>query len=171
MSAPASVVIGRIGRPHGVRGAVHARASGATLGTLRPGEAVEVRLREGEVRRLVLASRAGMPDRPILAFREVGSREEAAALAGAELAVEESRVGRPDDPDTFFVSDLVGCEVLLGDRPLGTVREVHAAPANDVLEVATAGEAVLVPFTADAVTGLDPDGRRIVLRPDLFGAE
>lgn len=169
MSAPATVVIGRIGRPHGVRGAVHARAAGPTLGTLGPGEEVEVRPREGAVRRLVLVSRSGMADRPILAFRGVESREQAAALAGAELVVEEARVGRPDDPDTFLVSDLVGCDVLLGERPLGTVRDVHAAPANDVLEVAAAGEVVLVPFTADAVTELDLPGRRIALRPDLFG--
>ena len=59
--------------------------------------------------------------------------------------------------------------MLLGERPLGTVREVLAAPANDILEVATEGEVLLVPFTADAVTGLDVPGRRIVLRADLFG--
>ena len=46
-----------------------------------------------------------------------------------------------------------------------------AAPANDVLEVATPAEVLLVPFTADAVTGLDLPGRRIHLRADLFGAE
>ena len=30
---------------------------------------------------------------------------------------------------------------------------------------------MLVPFTADAVIDLDVPGRRIVLRPDLFGTE
>lgn len=163
------VVIGRIGRPHGIHGAVHARASGPTLATIGPGEAVEVRAPGGGVRRLVLASRAGLPDQPILAFEELASRDEAAALAGAEIAVDDARVARPDDPDTFFVHELVGCRVLLGDRPLGTVREVLAAPANDVLEVATDSEVLLVPFTADAVTGLDVAGRSIALRADLFG--
>ena len=70
--------------------------------------------------------------------------------------------------------------MLLGDRPLGEVREVFSGPANDVLEVAPAPVAddpgatappVLIPFTADAVVDLDVPGRRIVIRPDLLGAE
>ena len=64
--------------------------------------------------------------------------------------------------------DLVGCEVLLGERPAGTVAEVHAAPANDVLEVSGADGDLLVPFTADAVVELDLAARRIVVRPDLL---
>ena len=162
------MVIGRIGRPHGIHGTVHARASGLTLATLRPGEEVEVRLRGGGTRRLVLASRAGLPDQPLLGFEGVASREEAALLVGGEIAVDDGRVERPDDPDTFFVQELVGCSVMVGDCVLGTVKEVLAAPANDVLEVETDSQVLLVPFTADAVTGLDVTGRRIELRPDLF---
>jgi len=166
-----SVVIGRIGRPHGIQGAMHARASGPTLATIRVGEVVDLRTRDGDVRQLVLAGRSGLPDTPILAFEGLVSREDAAVFTGGELVVDTARVGRPADPDTFFVREMVGCEVLVGDRPLGSVREVIAAPANDVLEVETPNEVLLVPFTADAVLRLDVPGRRIVLRPDLFGPE
>ena len=177
-----AVVIGRIGRPHGVRGAVHARPSGPTLAGIAVGESVEVRPAGGPPRTLVLTGRAGTTEGPILTFDGVASREDAAALTGAELAVALERVAALDDPDTFFVRDLVGCRVLLGDRPLGEVREVFSGPANDVLEVAPAsgadgpdatapGPPVLIPFTADAVVELDVPGRRIVVRPDLLGPE
>jgi 16S rRNA processing protein RimM len=168
-----AVVIGRIGRPHGIRGAVRARPSGRTLAEIAPGESLEVRPAAGPPRTLVLAARAGTADGPILTFDGVTSREGAAALTGAELAVPAERVPPIDDPDTFLVRDLVGCAVLLGDRPLGDVREVIAGPANDVLEVAPSGggSPVLIPFTADAVLDLDVPGRRIVVRPDLLGAE
>ena len=162
-------MIGRIGRPHGIGGAVHSRASGPTLPTIAVGEAVEVRPREGEPRRLTVTARSGMADQPILAFEGVSSRDEASALSGAEIAVPAERVTGLDDPDTFFVRDLVGCDVLLGDAALGPVTQVISAPANDVLEVSGAEGPVLVPFTADAVVTLDVPGRRIVLRPDLFG--
>jgi 16S rRNA processing protein RimM len=169
----APVVIGRIGRPHGIRGAVRARPSGRTLAAIAPGESVEVRPAGGPPRDLVLAGRAGTPEQPILTFEGVATREDAAALTGAELAVAAERVPSVDDPDTFMVRDLVGCAVLLGDRPLGEVREVISGPANDVLEVVppppAGGPPVLIPFTADAVTDLDVAGRRIVVRPDLLG--
>jgi 16S rRNA processing protein RimM len=170
VSAPA-VVIGRIGRPHGIAGAVHSRGSGPTLPTIAVGEVLELRPREGAPRRLTVVARSGMPDQPILELEGVSSRDAAGELAGAEICVPAERVTGLDDPDTFFVRDLVGCQVLLGDRPLGPVDQVLSAPANDVLEVVREDGVVLVPFTADAVVELDVPGRRIVIRPDLFGPE
>jgi 16S rRNA processing protein RimM len=167
--AEASVVIGVIGRPHGVRGAVRATATGATLAALAPGEAIEARAGDGPGRPLVLTGRAGTRERPILTFEGIATREEAAALAGAEIRVAGERVPPLPDADTFFVRDLVGCDVMVGERTAGRVTAVHAAPANDVLEVSGEEGVVLVPFTADAVTDVDPAARRIVVRDDLFG--
>ena len=48
---------------------------------------------------------------------------------------------------------------------------VHGAPANDVLEVSGGDGVLLVPFTGDAVTEVDPAARLIVVRDDLFGAD
>jgi 16S rRNA processing protein RimM len=168
--AEPAVVIGVIGRPHGVRGAVRATATGATLGTLGAGEAVEAHSGDAAPRRLVLAARAGTPERPILSFEGVATREAAAALAGATIRVAAERVAAPADPDTYFVRDLVGCDVLVGARAVGTVTAVHDAPANDVLEVSGDGGVLLVPFTADAVADLDLPARRIVVREGLFEA-
>ena len=164
----APVVIGWIGRPHGLGGEVRTRPTGATLPALRPGQSVEVHPKGGEPRRLVVASRSGTDERPILSFEGVRTREEALALAGATVAVEPDAVASLPDPDTFYVRDLVGCEVLLGERPAGTVAEVHAAPANDVLEVSGSEGDLLVPFTADAIVELDLASRRIVVRADLL---
>lgn len=164
-------MIGRIGRPHGIGGAVHSRGSGPTLQTIAVGEVVELRPREGDARSVTVTARHGMPEQPILAFAGVTTRDAAAELAGAEIRVPEERLAMPREPDTFFVRDLVGCKVLLGAEPLGPVEEVISAPANDVLQVARDGGRVLVPFTADAVLELDVPGRRIVIRPDLFGPD
>ena len=60
----ASVVIGVIGRPHGVRGAVRTTATGATLGCLAAGDAVEARIGTGPPRRLVLAGGPARPSGP-----------------------------------------------------------------------------------------------------------
>jgi 16S rRNA processing protein RimM len=169
MTAP-GVVIGRVGRPHGVRGALRATPTGATLATLEAGEEVEVHPPGAAPRAMVLAAREGTAERPILRLAGIDDREAAAALTGATISVPAGREAGPADPDTYLVRDLVGCEVLVGARAAGTVVEVHEAPANDVLEVAGPEGALLVPFTADAVRELDLDARRIVVRADLFPA-
>lgn len=165
---PGRVVVGRLGRPHGVAGALHARATGPTLATLAVGERVWVRV-AGAEREHAIAERAGAPDRLRLRFDGVASRDDAQSLAGCELLVDAGRIAPISEPDTFFVTDLVGCAVFAGDGRIGRVREVHAGPANDALEVEGADASVLVPFTADAVIELDVPGRRIVIRPDLLG--
>jgi 16S rRNA processing protein RimM len=162
------VVIGQVLRPHGVRGAVRAKATGPTLEALALGTEVEVGPADGPRRRLALETRAAAPPGLILHFAGVDTREDAKALAGQPIHAPEALLPALDDPDTLYVRELLGFSVALGERELGTVRSVIPGPANDSLEVAGDGAPVLVPFTADAVVAIDRAGRRIALRPDLL---
>ncbi len=162
------VAIARLGRPHGVRGDITAHADGPTLGTLGRGDAVTLRL-GGTDRPMVLAMRRGDAPKAVVAFEGVSTREDAAALTGALVMVDEGMLPVPPDEDTFYVRDLVGFEVREGDRALGTVRDVVPGPANDSLVVQGPAGDVLVPFTYDAVADLDEAGGIIVLRDGLLG--
>lgn len=162
------VAIARLGRPHGVRGAITAHADGPTLGTLQPGEAVTVRA-GGRDATLVLADRRGEAPKAILSFEGVGTREQASALTGGTVMVPLHRLPEADDPDTFYVRDLLGYEVRDGDRLVGTVRDILPGPANDALMVRDdAGEEILLPFTRDAVIRIDTAARAVVLREGLL---
>jgi len=162
------VAIARLGRPHGVRGAIAAHSDGPTLGTLQPGDSLVAALPSGP-RELVLDHRRGEAPRAILAFRGVATREDAAALTGARLEVPQDRLPPVDDPDTYYVRDLIGFTVHVDGRVLGTVREVHPGPANDALVVGDdGGEVLLLPFTRDAVVQVDVAGRSVVLRDGLL---
>lgn len=162
------VAIARLGRPHGVRGAITAHADGPTLGTLARGEAVTVRVR-GRDRTLVIADRRGEAPRAILAFEGVDTREDASALTGGAIMVQASRLPEARDPDTFYVRDLLGFEVRDGARLIGTVRDVLPGPANDALLVRDeAGEEILLPFTRDAVIAIHADRGLVELREGLL---
>ena len=161
------VAIARLGRPHGVRGAIAAHADGPTLGALQVGEAVTVSLPTGE-RELVLAERRGEAPKAILSFEGVTTREGASALTGGTLLVDSARLPGVDDPDTFYVRDLLGFEVREGERLVGTVREILPGPANDALVVAGDDGEILLPFTRDAVVRVDTLARRVVLRDGLL---
>jgi 16S rRNA processing protein RimM len=162
-------VVGEVGRPHGVLGAVRVRPTGATLRGRAGGEPVTALLPSGREVTLTLLELAGEGDAPIARFAESTTRDEAGALRGALLVVPSADLPATE-PDEFYVRDLIGCRVRVGDDDLGEVAEVHTLPANDVLEVRVPGgdTPVLIPFTRDAVTGLDVPGRRIVVRRDLL---
>lgn len=161
------VAIARLGRPHGVRGAITAHADGPTLGTLAPGERVTVRV-AGADRELVLAGRRGEAPRAILQFEGVDTREDARALTGGALMVAAGRLPGPDDPDTFYVRDILGFEVRAGAMVVGTVRAVQPGPANDALVVSGPDGEVLLPFTRDAVVHVDVAGGVVRLRGGLL---
>lgn len=161
------VAIARLGRPHGVRGAITAHADGPTLGTLGPGEVVTVRVGD-EDRPMRLADRRGEAPRAILAFEGVESRDDAARLTGGAILVDASRLPAPDDPDTFYVRDLIGFEVRDGDRLVGVIEGVQPGPANDALVVRDAAGQILLPFTRDAVVAVDHAARRVSLREGLL---
>jgi 16S rRNA processing protein RimM len=163
------VVVGRIGRPHGVRGEV----------------TVEVRTDEPERRfvenaPLLLARDVDGPSKPytvtrvhwhsgrlLLSFAGVNDRNDAEGLRGNLLIVERDENETPDDPDEFYDSALLGCSVELADGSLvGTVKEVVHLPSQDCLVIAREGASeILIPFLTAMVPEVDIQGRRIVIAP------
>lgn len=162
------MVVGRIGRPHGLAGAVRAEATGPTLASIADGATVRLNgPGERPPRERVLSGRSGTAPRLLLAFAGVDTREAAADLTGAVIEVPADALP-PLDADTIYVRDLLGSEVRVGDRLLGRVVRVHSGPANDVLEVDGPSGPVLVPFTADALPHVDLARRLLVVREGLL---
>jgi len=165
------VVIGTLGRPHGVRGEIRARATGPTLATLTAGAQVDV-VRDGGATRLTVGGIRPAGDDFIVSFTDVVAREAAAELTGGTIRVPNADLSAPSAPDEYFVRDLEGLRVVThpAGTELGTVTRVHSGAANDVLEVAgSEPPVVLLPFTHDAVVRLSLDEGVIVVRDDLLG--
>jgi 16S rRNA processing protein RimM len=133
---------------------MHARPTGATLATLEPGEGVWVAPDGAPARGMVVEAIEGSGERLRLRLAGVADRDAAAALTGAVLEVPPERVVAPDDPDTYFVEELVGCEMRAGGRPLGEVTGDEGP--------------LLIPFTADAIEEVDLDAGIIRVRADLL---
>lgn len=162
------VVIAAVVKAHGLKGMVATSATGPTAATLRVGEAL-VLTGPGWRRQVELVERAGTAARPLLRFAGIDDRAAAGALAGGEVRVPAGRLPPTPDVDTFYVRDLIGCEVSCAGRSLGRIAAVTNRPANDVLEVDGAGGPILIPFTADAIVTIDRPARRIEVRADLLG--
>ncbi len=156
-----TVAVGRIARPHGVRGEVSVVVLSEVEERFEPG--ATVRLEDG--RRLTVDAVRPHRDRLLVRFREIDDRTAAEALQGSFLVV--PRASSPPLPDgSWWDHDVEGCEVTTEqERSLGTVRDVIHTRANDIWSVVDgAGAETLVPVLKDVVVSVDTTGKRIVVR-------
>ena len=143
------VLVGRVGRPHGLDGSFvveHASeeperfAAGAEL------------LAAGEPARVVSSKRAGQGRLVVKLDRRV---ERGTALEVPRDALPEPAAGE------WYVFQLVGLDVVEdAGRPLGKVADVEPRPANDVIVLE--GGAML-PLVDACVLQVDLDARRILI--------
>jgi 16S rRNA processing protein RimM len=81
-------------------------------------------------------------------LKDVTNRDEAEAIAGQNIAVERSALP-PLQGSEYYWSDLLGLEVINKDGSrLGSIREMLATGANDVMVVSGERER-LIPFVMD----------------------
>ncbi|MDO8731583.1 MAG: ribosome maturation factor RimM [Actinomycetota bacterium] len=159
------VVVGRIGKPHGVRGVVTIELrTDEPDRRFTPGAEFVV---DGSARFLRVEQTHWHSGRLLLSFEGVHDREGAETLRGVLLEIDRPLDELPEDPEEFYDDALEGCAVeLVTGEPVGTVREVIHLPSQDLLAITRpdAPEA-LVPFIHQFVPMVDIAGRRIVIDP------
>lgn len=146
------VIVGTIGRAHGLRGEVTVRVhSDYPDERFAPGSRLGRGAAGGAPLEVVTSRRQG--DVLVVGFRGVSDRSKAETLRGAELwvSVEPGETA----PDEFHDAALIGLAVRRGGAVLGTVASVTHHPAQDLLVVATDNGERLVPFVAELVPVVD----------------
>ena len=149
------VTIGRVGRPHGIDGAFVVEEASEDPRRFAVGAELRV---DGEPARVTVSRRVGGGRCAIKLDRP--------AERGAELTVRRWDLV-PLPPDSYYVADLVGLQVLdERGEVVGVVRDVHHAPANDALELDTGH---LLPLVEDCIREVDLAGGRVHLNPGFTG--
>jgi 16S rRNA processing protein RimM len=154
------VVVGRIGRAHGLKGEVFVEprtdeperrfAAGQVLGT-------------GAASLTVAASRTHS-GRLVVRFEEIGDRTAAEASRGTELTCPVDPDELPEDPDEFYDHQLTGLRVeTTGGEAVGELERVLHGAAQDLLVIRTPEREVLFPFVSALVPEVDVAGGRIVI--------
>ncbi|MBV9078523.1 MAG: ribosome maturation factor RimM [Methylobacteriaceae bacterium] len=165
---PGHVLLGEIGRAHGLRGEVRLRAFTAdplAIASYGPFLA-------GDGRSLAIEAVRHAPgdaaDMLVARLADVTTREAAEALNRLALFVPRERLGDTAEEDEFFLADLIGLTVEdEAGEPQGRVAAVPNYGGGDLLEIAPAdgsGAARLLPFTKACVPLVDVAGKRIVVR-------
>lgn len=149
MTADDLVVVGRVGKPHGVDGSFF--VDGASEAPERFAEGATL-LVEGTPAEVVVSKR-GAGGRVVIRLDRPVQR-------GATLAVPRAELPELEE-DAYYVFQLVGLAVEEeGGRALGTVIEVDNGPANDVLVL---DSGLLLPLVDACVLELSLERGRVVV--------
>ena len=144
------VLVGRVGKPHGLDGGFFVEGASDRKDVFAEGGT----LYAGGQPATVVALRHGSGGRPVIRLDRHVAR-------GAELAVARTTLPRLDADDEFYVFQLVGLRVEEeGGRLLGQVRDVLEYPGNDVLELDSGAS---LPLVEACVRQVDLAGGRIVV--------
>jgi 16S rRNA processing protein RimM len=159
------VTVGRIGRPHGVRGDVVVGvrtdepelrfAQGSRLDTdpaaLGPLTVAWTKWHSGEL---------------LVRFEGVGDRDAAADLRGTWLFVDSASIAPPEDPDEFRDTDLIGLRVrTVAGTEVGVVDDVLHSGQDTLVIKAADGREVMVPFVKPIVPEVDVASGYMVIDP------
>ena len=159
------VLVGRIARPHGIRGHVIVTPDTDFVeDRFQTGATFWTRSDRGNEVLTVNAARL-QNGRPVIGFEGFEKIEAVERLAGLELRVPEDSL-LPLDAGAYYVHDLVGCAVeTISGEPVGEVKRVEGGAGASVLSVEGRRGEVLVPLAADICVEVDIGGRRIRINP------
>jgi 16S rRNA processing protein RimM len=150
VNAAETVVVGRVGKSHGLDGSFVVENASEAAERFEVGAGLVV---AGEPAKVVAAKQAR--GRPVI-------RLDRRVARGATLEVRRDSLAPPGE-DEYYVFQLVGLRVEEeGGAPLGKVTDIAPGVANDVLEL---DSGLALPMVEDCVREVDLAGGRIVVAP------
>ncbi len=180
---PECAAVGRIRRPHGVRGELAMEAltdepeaifaSGRRVFQGTHEGALFLDPRSKQPRELIVKALRPVKDGWLITLDVVADRTEAEKWNGRHLMVPVEELSAPDDGEVF-AHELVGMQLLDADTdaPLGEVVEFYELPQGLLLEFKTASGLASVPFVEEFIDEVDREGRviRVRLPEGLLGS-
>jgi 16S rRNA processing protein RimM len=159
---PETVTVGRVLRPHGVRGEVVVEVLSDVPGRFAAGSRMTGRRQWAPARPLVIAASRGHKSGAVVRFEGCEDRDRAEELRGLDLEVPRAEV--PAAPaGSYYQFELLGCLCRQGGEELGRVVEVVEDGGGLLLIVEGQGRRVPVPFVNELLREVDVAEGRIEL--------
>jgi len=155
------LVVGRIGRAHGVLGeaTIEVRTDDPDL-RFAIGE--ELTLENGNS--LTVSGNRWHNQILLLSFDGINDRNKIEELRDQLLYAEVDT--KANQPGEYHFQQLIGCKVILADKSkLGIVREIVQLPGQDLLSVDSMRGEVLIPMVKQIILSIDVDKKVIQINP------
>jgi 16S rRNA processing protein RimM len=159
------LVVGRLGRPHGVHGEISVEVR-TDEPELRFAKGSKLSLKESNNQLTVLSSRWHQ-EKMLVKFEEITDRDLANEIKGKTLTIKIDPNSIETKKDQYYEFQLAGLKVIdKNDKTLGQIKEVITNLAQDLLVVETVDKReVLVPFVKQIVTNVDLDKKQVIMDP------
>ena len=158
-------VVGRIARPHGLRGHVLINPETDFVeNRFRVGASFWARTQAGD-QQLRVASVRIQQGRPVVSFEGLETIHAVQRLTGLELRVSAETL-QPLTAGTFYRHELAGCVVeTIGGAVVGAVARVEGGAGGSRLVIEGRRGEVLIPLALDICVEIDVQAKRIRIDP------
>ncbi len=147
--------IGRVVKPHGVRGKVKVEYFGEDLGQLSLYREIFIMDEQDEPEAYEVLEAIPQPPRLILRLKGIERIEEAEPLIGKEILIERKSLLKLEKGEYYWM-DLLGMRVETeGGKRIGKIREIFPTGANDVYVVEGRRRQILLPATEEVIRSID----------------
>jgi len=159
------LVVGRILRPHGIRGVVVVEVISDWPERFSEGNRLLLEKRPSSYEEVTIEAAAPYRDRLLLSLSGIDSREAAETLGGCHLVIPAGAADRLEDGE-YWVHELVGMNAWTeSGEDLGVVTDLFSGPAQDLLTIMSPGGGEFqVPFVPEFVIAVDREARAITIR-------
>lgn len=158
------LIVGKILKPHGVRGEVKVEPLTDDLRRFDKLEYIYIKNADK-----ILPYKIGYVKYGhgvvYIKLEGINSMDDAKTLAGEYLWVDRKHAA-PLPEGAYYVGDIIGCRVYTTDgRYLGWVKDIFSTGSNDVYTIFDGRREILIPAIKDVIKSVDIDAERIIIEP------
>ena len=157
--------IGRVVKPHGVKGKIKVDYFGEDLNRFSLYRQVFIKNHVGRLQPYEILEVIPQPPRLILRLKGIERREEVDPLVGREILIKKRSLPNLQEGEYYWF-DILGMvvETTEGKR-IGRVKEIFSTGANDVYVVEGMRKEIFLPATEEVIQNIDiKKGRMKVIR-------
>jgi 16S rRNA processing protein RimM len=147
--------IGRVVKPHGVKGKIKVEYFGEKLSRFFPCQEVFIKDNNGELKPYEILEAIPQSTRLILRLKEIDSIEEIQSLMGREIFVKRETLPPLKEGEYYWI-DILGMVVETEEgKKIGRVKEIFPTGANDVYIVEGKKKEIFLPATEEVIQKVD----------------
>lgn len=148
------LLIGKVQRPHGVRGLLRIESYAESENSFQETETIVIRTRKGDVHERALISIKPYKNHFLMNIEGVNSLEGAEAYRNASLFVSKDTLNRGGDE--YFWHELIGLSVYLDSGEfLGKVQNIFRTGGHDIYAVKDGEREILIPAVHHVIAHID----------------